>query len=69
MVRLYKASTCMPAYPGYSAYMGHVDIIGTQETYLNTTPELSWIWPANRLRRRYKKTACWRTAVYEPLQV
>jgi hypothetical protein len=35
--------------------MGHVDIIGT-ETYLNTTPELLDL-AANRLRRRYEKTA------------
>jgi len=42
--------------PWLSAYMGHVDIIGT-ETYLNTTPELLDL-AGNRLRRRYKKTAC-----------
>ena len=41
--------------PWLSAYMGHVDIIGT-ETYLNTTPELLEL-AGNRLRRRYKKTA------------
>jgi len=41
--------------PWLSAYMGHVDIIGT-ETYLNTTPELLDL-AGNRLRRRYKKTA------------
>jgi integrase/recombinase XerD len=38
--------------PWLSAYMGHVDIIGT-ETYLNTTPELLAL-ASNRLRRRYK---------------
>jgi integrase len=42
--------------PWLSAYMGHVDIIGT-ETYLNATPELLDL-AGNRLRRRYKKTAC-----------
>jgi integrase len=41
--------------PWLSAYLGHVDIIGT-ETYLNTTPELLDL-AGNRLRRRYKKTA------------
>jgi hypothetical protein len=41
--------------PWLSAYMGHVDIIGT-ETYLNTTPELLEL-AGNRLRRRYKTTA------------
>lgn len=39
--------------PWLSAYMGHVDIIGT-ETYLNATPELMEL-AANRLRRRYRK--------------
>jgi integrase/recombinase XerD len=38
--------------PWLSAYMGHVDIIGT-EAYLNTTPELLAL-ASNRLRRRYK---------------
>jgi integrase len=38
--------------PWLSAYMGHVDIIGT-ETYLNATPELLAL-AGNRLRRRYK---------------
>ena len=38
--------------PWLSAYMGHVDIIGT-ESYLNTTPELLDL-AGNRLRRRYK---------------
>jgi integrase len=38
--------------PWLSAYMGHVDIIGT-ETYLNTTPELLAL-AGNRLRHRYK---------------
>jgi integrase/recombinase XerD len=40
--------------PWLSAYMGHVDIIGT-ETYLNTTPELLDL-AGNRLCRRYMKT-------------
>ncbi len=39
--------------PWLSAYMGHVDIVGT-ETYLNTTPELLDL-AGNRLHRRYKK--------------
>jgi len=38
--------------PWLSAYMGHVDIIGT-ETYLNATPELLAL-AGNRLRCRYK---------------
>ena len=38
--------------PWLSAYMGHVDIIGT-ETYLNATPELLAV-AGNRLRRRFK---------------
>jgi integrase/recombinase XerD len=38
--------------PWLSAYMGHVDIIGT-ETYLNATPELLAL-AGDRLRRRYK---------------
>ena len=38
--------------PWLSAYMGHVDIIGTG-TYLNTTPELLEL-AGNRLHRRYK---------------
>jgi integrase len=37
--------------PWLSAYMGHVDIVGT-ETYLNATPELLEL-AANRLHRRY----------------
>jgi integrase len=37
--------------PWLSAYMGHVDILGT-ETYLNATPALLGV-AANRLRRRY----------------
>src|ERR1700687_4996892 len=40
--------------PWLSAYMGHVDIIGT-ESYLHTTPELLDL-AGNRLRRRYKCT-------------
>ena len=40
--------------PWLSAYMGHVDIIGT-ESYLHTTPELLDL-AGNRLRRRYKTT-------------
>jgi integrase/recombinase XerD len=39
--------------PWLSAYMGHVDILGT-ETYLNATPELLNL-AANRLRRRYRE--------------
>jgi integrase/recombinase XerD len=38
--------------PWLSAYMGHIDIVGT-ETYLNATPELLGR-AANRLRRRYR---------------
>jgi integrase len=38
--------------PWLSAYMGHVDIIGT-ESYLHTTPELLDL-AGKRLRRRYK---------------
>jgi integrase/recombinase XerD len=40
--------------PWLSAYMGHMDIIGT-ETYLNATPELLQL-AAHRLHRRYRKT-------------
>lgn len=40
--------------PWLSAYMGHVDIVGT-ETYLNATPELMEL-AANRLHRRYRTT-------------
>ena len=40
--------------PWLSAYMGHVDIVGT-ETYLNATPELLHL-AAERLHRRYRKT-------------
>jgi integrase len=40
--------------PWLSAYMGHVNIVGT-EAYLNTTPELLDL-AGKRLRRRYKKT-------------
>jgi integrase len=39
--------------PWLSAYMGHVDILGT-EVYLNATPELLDL-AANRLRRRYRE--------------
>ncbi len=39
--------------PWLSAYMGHVNIVGT-ETYLNATPELLEV-AANRLQRRYRK--------------
>jgi integrase/recombinase XerD len=38
--------------PWLSAYMGHVDIVGT-ETYLNATPELMEL-AAKRLHRRYQ---------------
>jgi len=41
--------------PWLSAYMGHVDIVGT-ETYLNATPELLEV-AANRLHRRYRKAS------------
>ena len=41
--------------PWLSAYMGHVDIVGT-EAYLNTTPELLEV-AGQRLRRRYKTGA------------
>jgi integrase/recombinase XerD len=40
--------------PWLSAYMGHMDIVGT-ETYLNATPELLEL-AAHRLHRRYLKT-------------
>lgn len=40
--------------PWLSAYMGHVDIVGT-ETYLNATPELMDL-AAKRLLRRYRST-------------
>lgn len=40
--------------PWLSAYMGHVDIVGT-EAYLNTTPELLDL-AGKRLHRRYVKT-------------
>ena len=43
-----------PRLPWLSAYMGHVDIVGT-ETYLNTTPELLDL-AGKRLRSRYAKT-------------
>jgi integrase/recombinase XerD len=39
--------------PWLSAYMGHVDIVGT-EAYLNATPELLEL-AAHRLHRRYRK--------------
>lgn len=41
--------------PWLSAYMGHVDIVGT-EVYLNATPELLQL-AAHRLHRRYQKAA------------
>ena len=40
--------------PWLSAYMGHLDIVGT-ETYLNATPELLEL-AAQRLHRRYRKS-------------
>jgi len=40
--------------PWLSAYMGHVDIVGT-ESYLNATPELMDL-AAKRLHRRYRST-------------
>jgi integrase/recombinase XerD len=39
--------------PWLSAYMGHVDIVGT-EAYLNATPELLQL-AADRLHRRYRQ--------------
>jgi integrase len=39
--------------PWLSAYMGHVDILGT-ETYLNATPELLDL-AGKRMQRRYRK--------------
>ena len=42
--------------PWLSAYMGHVDIVGT-ENYLHTTPELLEL-VGNRFRRRYKNAEC-----------
>jgi integrase/recombinase XerD len=41
--------------PWLSAYMGHVDIVGT-ETYLHTTPELLNV-AGERLRRRYAEAS------------
>jgi integrase len=41
--------------PWLSAYMGHVDIVGT-EAYLNATPELLQL-AAHRLHRRYRQAA------------
>jgi integrase/recombinase XerD len=41
--------------PWLSAYMGHLDIVGT-ETYLNATPELLEV-AAHRLHRRYRKAS------------
>jgi hypothetical protein len=41
--------------PWLSAYMGHVDIVGT-ETYLHTTPELLDL-AGDCLRRRYERTS------------
>jgi len=38
--------------PWLSAYMGHVDLVGT-ETYLNATPELMEL-AAKRLHWRYR---------------
>lgn len=41
--------------PWLSAYMGHLDIVGT-ETYLNATPQLLEL-AAHRLHRRYRKAS------------
>jgi integrase/recombinase XerD len=49
-----QGADLMARLPWLSAYMGHVDIIGT-ETYLNATPELLDV-ADDRLRRRYKTT-------------
>src|SRR5574338_406235 len=50
----YKQGVDLPSrLPWLSAYMGHVDIMGT-ETYLHTTPELLDL-AAKRLHRRYRE--------------
>lgn len=52
--RWYSQGTDLHArLPWLSAYMGHVDIVGT-ETYLNATPELLEL-AGNRLRQQYLK--------------
>jgi len=52
--RWYSQGTDLHArLPWLSAYMGHVDIVGT-ETYLNATPELLDL-AGNRLRRQFLK--------------
>lgn len=43
--------------PWLSAYLGHVDILGT-ETYLTATPELLAL-AGDRFRRRYKRRRRW----------
>jgi integrase/recombinase XerD len=50
--------------PWLSAYMGHVNILGT-ETYLNTTPQLLGL-VGNRFRRRYLKSQEGEAKNYEP---
>jgi integrase len=54
LTRWYRKGVDLHAHlPLLSAYMGHVDILGT-ETYLNATPELLEL-AAHRLNRRYRK--------------
>jgi integrase len=53
LTRWYRAKEDLPArLPWLSAYMGHVDLLGT-ETYLNATPELLAL-ASSRFRRRYR---------------
>jgi integrase/recombinase XerD len=54
LTRWYREGADLQArLPFLSAYMGHVDILGT-ESYLNATPELLEL-AAHRLHRRYRK--------------
>jgi integrase/recombinase XerD len=56
LTRWYRQAVDLHArLPWLSAYMGHVDIIGT-EAYLNATPELLEL-AAHRMHRRYRKAA------------
>lgn len=56
LTQWYRQGTDLHArLPWLSAYMGHVDIAGT-ETYLNATPELLQL-AAHRLYGRYRKVA------------
>lgn len=53
LTKWYRAGVDLQArLPWLSAYMGHVDIIGT-EAYLNATPELLQL-AAHRMHRRYQ---------------